>query len=94
MQEHSFTPDLPVPTQGAVSSDPDYWHALITEHEAAQFLHFSSRHVQGLRYRGGGPRFLRMSARCVRYRRIDLQAWAGSLARTSTSDDGTGAEVA
>ena len=87
-QSTPTSPNLLGAPQGAASFDLEYWHALINEREAARFLRFSARHVQGLRYRGGGPRFLRMSARCVRYRRADLRAWADSLARTSTSDPG------
>ncbi len=59
-------------------SDPNYWFALIDEKEGAAFLGFSVRHMQGLRYKGGGPKFLRLSARCVRYRRWDLWKWAGA----------------
>ena len=77
------------PPETDAVSNPDYWFSLIDEKEAGKFLDFSSRHMQGLRYRGGGPRFLRLSARCVRYRRWDLWKWAGEHLRTSTSDLGT-----
>ncbi len=77
------------PPETDAVSNSDYWYSLIDEKEAGKFLHFSSRHMQGLRYRGGGPRFLRLSARCVRYRRWDLWKWAGEHLRTSTSDLGT-----
>ena len=78
----------PQPPERDSVSNPDYWFSLIDEKEAGKFLDFSSRHMQGLRYRGGGPRFLRLSARCVRYRRWDLWEWAGEHLRTSTSDLG------
>ena len=78
----------PQPPERDAVSNPDYWYSLIDEKEAGKFLRFSSRHMQGLRYRGGGPRFIRLSARCVRYRRWDLWKWAGEHLRTSTSDLG------
>ena len=69
-------------------SDPDYWNALINEQLAAEFLGLTTRSMQAARQRGGGSRFVRISARCIRYRRIDLKAWADSLMRSSTSDSG------
>ena len=73
--------------------DPDYWHSLINEKEGAKFLDLEPRTMQGLRQRGGGPKFIRISSRCIRYRRWDLRAWADTLMRSSTSDTGTTAEV-
>ncbi len=81
-----------VPSEGHSLIRPDgalsYWHSLIDEAGAAQFLKFSIRSMQGMRYRGGGPRYIRMSSRCIRYRRSDLRAWAEQRLRTSTSDRG------
>lgn len=79
---------MPQPPDGEQVSHPDYWFRLIDEREAAEFLGFSVRHMQGLRYRGGGPRFIRLSARTVRYRRWDLWKWAGQHLRASTSESG------
>ena len=72
--------------------DNDYWHALIDERCAAEFMGLSVRTLQGLRYRGGGPRFVRISSRCTKYRRTDLRAWAEARLRTSTSDMGAPSE--
>ena len=69
----------------------DYWHALINEKAAADFLGLNNRTLQGFRYRGGGPRYVRISSRCLRYRRVDLHDWAETQIRTSTSDPGAGA---
>jgi predicted DNA-binding transcriptional regulator AlpA len=66
--------------------DPNFWHALINEKEAGDFLGLSDRAMQKMRQAGGGPRFIRISARCIRYRRIDLKTWADALMRSSTSD--------
>ena len=80
------------PTEGATQKlsegDPCFWHSLIDEAEAARFLGFSIRTVQGLRYKGGGPKYCRISSRCIRYRRSDLCEWAEQRMRTSTSDLG------
>ena len=48
---------------------------LIDEREAANFLGYSVRALQNWRVRGGGPRFVKVSGRSVRYRRRDLIAW-------------------
>jgi hypothetical protein len=78
-------------TQGAnmksipTTIDPD---ALLTEDSAASLLGFSPRALQSWRHRGGGPIFVKISARAIRYRRIDLQSWAEKRLRKSTSDRG------
>jgi hypothetical protein len=66
--------------------DTDYWYALIEEGAAAEFLNLARRSMQGYRYRGGGPRWVSISARCVKYRRIDLRRWAEAKLRSSTSE--------
>jgi Helix-turn-helix domain len=66
----------------------DYWNALIPEQDAAGFLNITRRTLQAFRQKGGGPIFARLSARCIRYRRRDLQVWAEARVRTSTSDPG------
>ncbi len=72
-------------------SDPDYWNSLINEKEASAFLGLSDRAMQKMRQAGGGPRYIRISSRCLRYRRVNLRAWADSLMRSSTSDPGQAA---
>jgi len=61
---------------------------LLTEAEAAKALGFARRRMQEWRLRGGGPRFVRVSARAIRYRIADLEAWAEARLRTSTADPG------
>ena len=68
--------------------DADYWLSLVAEKAAADFLNVTTRTMQSLRQRGGGPRFMRLSARCIRYTRADLKAWAEERLRTSTADTG------
>ena len=71
--------------------DPDYWHALINEKAAGDFLGLTDRAVQKIRQTGDGPRYVRISSRCLRYRRIDLRTWAEARIRKSTSDPGQAA---
>jgi predicted DNA-binding transcriptional regulator AlpA len=61
---------------------------LFTEAEAANYLKFTPRALQAWRCRGGGPRFVKVSARAVRYRQEDLDHWVETRLRTSTSDPG------
>jgi predicted DNA-binding transcriptional regulator AlpA len=48
---------------------------LKSEGEAAEYLGFTQRALQAWRSRGGGPRYVRISSRAIRYRRCDLDAW-------------------
>ena len=66
--------------------NPGYWHELILETEAAEFLDLTPRSMQAMRQRGGGPRFIRLSSRCIRYTRTLLKSYADARMRTSTSD--------
>jgi len=38
-------------------------------------MNVTPRALQSWRYKGGGPAFIRISARCVRYRRSDIDKW-------------------
>ena len=86
--------EVNVATQEAVPpSDPghDYWNALIDEKVAAEFLKVTPRNMQAMRQRGDGPRFIRMSTRCIRYTRALLKAHADARMCKSTSDPGQAA---
>lgn len=63
--------------------DPE---VLVTEREAADFLGVTTRALQKWRANGTGPRFVRISGRCVRYRRRDLISWAEARLKSSTSE--------
>ena len=56
--------------------------------EAADFLGLSRKTLDRLRVSGGGPVFHKFGRR-VRYARRDLEDWAASRRRASTSDDGS-----
>ena len=79
------------PGQNVGDGAEDYWFALIGEKAAGAFLGLTDRTMQGYRHRGGGPLYVRLSSRCIRYRRVDLREWADARVRTSTSDPGKAA---
>ena len=60
---------------------------LIRQDEAARLLQVSPRTLEAWRYRGGGPRYVKLSARCVRYAPSDIEAWQQDCKRRHTSDD-------
>ncbi len=70
----------------------DYWNSLIDEKVAAAFLGLEPRTMQSFRQRGSGPKYIKISSRCLRYRRVDLKTWSDSLVRRSTADPGNGAD--
>lgn len=58
---------------------------LMNQGQAASYLGLSARTLENWRLKGGGPAFVRMSQRCVRYRREALDLWLMSREVTSTS---------
>lgn len=69
-----------------VQPDPDYYDRMIDEREAAQYVGYTVRALQNWRVRGGGPKFIKVSARSIRYRRRDLIEWAESRLVSNTSE--------
>jgi predicted DNA-binding transcriptional regulator AlpA len=66
----------------------------LTTREAAKIARLSERTLEGLRKRGGGPAYVRLRPKAIRYLRSDLLAWMQSCRRLSTSDrDGTASEA-
>jgi len=59
---------------------------LLNEKQAAHIIGTTPRFLQQRRQAGTGPRFLRLSHRCVRYRQRDLDEWLDSLCKRSTSE--------
>jgi len=49
--------------------------ALFSEKQAADFLQLTPRALQAWRTQGGGPPYLRIGHRTVRYLLADLEAW-------------------
>lgn len=66
--------------------DIEYLNQLITEQDAAAFLGYTIRALQNWRLRGGGPKFVKVSKRSIRYRRRDLIEWSEERLRSNTSE--------
>ena len=66
--------------------DAGYLDRLINEAEAAEFLGHSVRTLQNWRVRGGGPHYIKISKRSVRYCRRDLIEWRDLLRCAHTSE--------
>ncbi len=86
--EHSPARATDTAVQGGDPYDEDYWNVLIGEKEAARFLGMTNRFMQNRRQQGGGPPYILISSRCVRYTRRRLKVWADERLRTSTADPG------
>ena len=76
-------PESAPESPGSLNLDPD---ALASEQLAADFLGVTPRALQKWRMTGDGPRYVRISSRCVRYRRRDLVEWAQAHLKASTSE--------
>ncbi|MEQ8268303.1 MAG: helix-turn-helix domain-containing protein [Parvibaculum sp.] len=72
-------------TQIERREQPDYLDRLLNEHEAAEFLSYTTRALQNWRVRGGGPNYIKVSARSIRYRRRDLIAWVEERTYSNSS---------
>lgn len=59
---------------------------LYREHEAAKILGVTIRCLQRWRVEGKGPLFVRVSGRCVRYTRKDLEDFINARRVQSTSE--------
>ena len=57
---------------------------LLTTDEVAEFLGVSPRTIEDWRRRGGGPRFIRLRGRAVRYRPSELARWLAEHEVAST----------
>jgi hypothetical protein len=58
---------------------------LLNQVQAARFLTVNPRTMEGWRYKGEGPRFIRVG-RAVRYRLRDLHAWLERNTFRSTTE--------
>jgi hypothetical protein len=59
--------------------------SLLTQSQTAAFLHIEPRTLESWRQRRIGPRFIRYSQRCVRYRIEDLRKWVeGKIVETAS----------
>jgi excisionase family DNA binding protein len=58
---------------------------LLTTAEAARHCRLSQTTIKALRRSGGGPVFVKLGPKSVRYRRSDLDAWIAARVTSSTS---------
>lgn len=65
-------------------TDPDLQDRLVNEREAAAFLCYTVRALQNWRVRGGGPKFIKVSSRSIRYTRRDLNEWIAARKISNT----------
>jgi len=61
------------------------YETLLTTAEAASVLRLSARTLEDMRWRGGGPPYLRLSRNAVRYSHAAVMEWAEARTRLSTS---------
>jgi len=66
-----------------LDQDPD---ELMLEEAAARFLKVAPKTLATWRFTGQGPFFVKLSRRCVRYRRKDLIDWVEKKIKASTSE--------
>jgi hypothetical protein len=59
---------------------------LLDQNQAADFLRLSPRTLEAKRLSGNGPKFVRISARAIRYRIEDLQRFVEERVVHSTSE--------
>ncbi len=64
------------------------YERLCVERYAADFLGVTPRALQSWRQRGGGPPYVRISSRAIRYRYSDLIRFCEERLRLSTSEYG------
>lgn len=65
---------------------PEQLDRLMPESTAAEFLGISHRTLQNWRVRGGGPPYIKVAGKTVRYRFRDLLAWIEGSIRRHTSE--------
>ena len=60
---------------------------LLTEKEAAELICYSPRALQNWRVRGGGPAYVKVSARSIRYQRRDVLKWIEDRKQLNTAQN-------
>jgi predicted DNA-binding transcriptional regulator AlpA len=60
---------------------------LLDTPQAAAVLGFQPSTMEALRHRGGGPPFVRISSRAVRYSVAELKRWLEERTATSTAEE-------
>jgi predicted DNA-binding transcriptional regulator AlpA len=58
----------------------------IDEKQVAEYLGISAKTLQGYRVKGGGPEFMKLGHKTVRYKFSDIQRWAEIRKKKNTSE--------
>jgi len=74
------------PRREPASDLPNGLCAALSTVQAATYTGLAAATLEGLRCRGGGPRFVRYGRKAVRYRVADLDAWIDERTVASTSE--------
>lgn len=61
---------------------------LLCQDDVASILGVSARTLEDWRLRGGGPPYIVISRRCIRYELTDLTAWLRGRSANNTSQAG------
>lgn len=69
-----------------MTTEPDR-NQLFRQEEAAALLCVTARCLENWRYRGKGPKYVRISKTCIRYRKLDLDLFIEDRIRQSTSEE-------
>lgn len=60
--------------------------ALHKPETVAHFLGTTTGNLAQMRYRGNGPKFIKVSGKAVRYRQSDIDAWLSAQTRQQTGE--------
>jgi predicted DNA-binding transcriptional regulator AlpA len=74
---------------GAINISASLPHGLtaaLNTEQASLYTGLAAATLEGLRCKGGGPRFVRYGRKAVRYLTADLDAWMAGLTVSSTSE--------
>ncbi len=71
----------PEPTSTPLPLDGRLW----TTEQAAQYLGFAKRTLEDMRWKGGGPLFVKLAHNRVGYRKTDLDDWIEARVAASTT---------
>ena len=61
-------------------------HEYLTVKEAAEYLRLAPQTLDKFRHFGGGPEYIRVTARAIRYERAALDAWMAERRQTACAD--------
>lgn len=63
---------------------------MLKPEEVAEILNVSVRTLETWRYKGIGPKYLKISQRCIRYRHCDIRSWQEKRIQRSTAENAMG----